>query len=403
MPRTVLRRSSGFPALVSDRSWGGRVTRAEVNLDALGGNVRRISRHVSPAEVMAVVKADGYGHGAAAVARTALSHGASRLAVYTVSEGAALRAAGVAAPVLVFGPFTEYEAESMWRLKLTPTLTTLESAAYLQRHANGRVLDFHVKLDTGLNRAGVDPGDVVDFMRAVSERYPGLRHEGTYTHFAAAEEPDKSTAFEQLDVFRQAVKSMRHSGYPSRLTHASNSAATLDLPDARFSMVRTGIALYGYYPSETTRRDVALTPALQLVSEVTRVHEIPQGTGVGYGHEFRSRAKTTVALIPIGYGDGLPRSLGNGMGRVLLRGQPAPIIGRVSMDQITVDATGISGVQMGDVAVLIGGQGEAEQDADDVGAQAGTISYDILVRLLPRVPRLYVDAWSVVATSSGVS
>jgi alanine racemase len=173
----------------------------------------------------------------------------------------------------------------------------------------------------------------------------------------------------------------------------------LDLPEARFKMVRAGIATYGYYPSNHTSRGVRLVPALHLVSEVARVHTIPAGTGVGYGHEFRATRPTRIALVPIGYGDGLPRTLGHGNGRVILRSQLAPIVGRVSMDQITVDATDIDSVETGDPVVLIGAQGDLEQSAEDVGAQAGTISYDILSGLLPRVPRVYVERGTVVAAA----
>jgi alanine racemase len=351
---------------------------------------------------MAVVKADGYGHGAVAVGRTALEHGASRLAVYTVAEGVTLRQSGVNAPILVFGPFSQGEAEDIWAHHLTPTVTSIDAAAHLQERSAGRNLRYHLKLDTGLARAGIAPPDAVDFLRAVSDSFPALHHEGTYTHFVSADENDQVTTFKQISLYRASVARLERAGFPSAVTHASNSAALLDFPDARFTMVRTGIATYGYYPSDAVTRRVPLVPALQLVSEVTRVHTIPAGAGVGYGHQFRATRPTKVALVPIGYGDGLPRSLGHGRGRVIVRSRLAPIVGRVSMDQVTIDVTDIEVVQPSDAVAVIGAQEGVEQSADELGAQAGTISYDILAGLLPRVPRVYVQRGAVLpALTSG--
>lgn len=380
---------------MSDSNWGGRVTRAEISLDAVAQNVRHLARHAAPATVMTVVKADAYGHGAVAVGRMALEHGATRLAVYTVEEGVTLRRSGVSAPILVFGPFSRPEAEDIWAYRLTPTLTSLDSAARLQEQSAGRCLKYHLKLDTGLERAGIAPSDAVDFLRALSDSFPALSHEGTYTHFVSADEDDKAMTLRQLDLFRESIARLNRAGFPSEVTHASNSAALLDVPDARFTMVRAGIATYGYYPSDSVTRQVPLLPALQLLSEVARVHTIPAGAGVGYGHQFRATRKTKIALVPIGYGDGLPRSLGHGSGRVIVRSQVVPVIGRVSMDQITIDVTEIETVQPGDAVVLIGAQGRVEQNAEDLAKQAGTISYDILTGLLPRVPRVYVEQGAV--------
>jgi alanine racemase len=355
--------------------------------------------HVAPAEVMAVVKADAYGHGAPAVGRTALAHGASRLAVYAVGEAVNLRRSGVTAPILVFGPFAQAEAGEIWRHGLTPTLTHLEAARWLQESSKGRILHYHVKLDTGLARAGIDPAEAVSFLQAVTASFPALQLQGAYTHFAAADEADKTATLEQIRRYRQTIAAMERAGFAPTVTHAANSAALLEISDARFEMVRAGIALYGYYPSQSTQHVVPLVPALQLLSEVSRVHTIAPGAGVGYGHEFRATRPTTIALIPIGYGDGLPRTLGHGSGRVIVRSRLAPIVGRVSMDQITVDVTDIGGVERGDPVVLIGSQGDTEQTAEDVGAQAGTISYDILTGLLPRVPRVYVQGGRIVTDS----
>jgi alanine racemase len=363
-------------------------------LSAVASNVQSLVRHVAPARMMAVVKGDGYGHGAVMVARTALAHGADCLGVYTVSEGVTLRDAGIASSVVVFGPFTRAEVDAIWDQALTPTVTSVEAADRLMSRAAGRRLPVHIKLDTGLHRSGVAPEEAASLLERLSG-VTTLAPEGIYTHFASADEPDKSTTHEQIRLFTHAVATLESQGFRFAVRHASNSAATLDIPGARFDMVRCGIALYGYYPSAAVRRDVELLPALSLVSEVTRVHHIAPGTGVGYGHEFRADRTSTIALVPIGYGDGLPRSLGHGRGRVLIGGEPAPIVGRVSMDQITIDVSDIRDVRVGDAAVLIGAQGATEQSADDLAEQAGTISYDILTGLLPRVPRLYAQGEAI--------
>ncbi len=377
--------------------WGGRVSRAEVNLDAIAANVQELRHAAGSADLMAVVKGNGYGHGAVPVATTALAHGARWIGVYTVEEGIELRRAFISAPILVFGPFQPEEADDICEAGLTPTVTTMDAAAWLQRSTAGRTMSFHLKIDTGLTRAGIGPAGAVAFMERL-RHFPALHAEGLYTHFASAEDPSKDLSRKQLQTFLQVSDALTRAGFTFAIKHAANSAATLELPESHLDLVRTGISLYGYYPSPDMRRAVSLRPALSLVSAVTRVQHVPPGTGVGYGHEFRCARASTVALVPIGYGDGLPRRLGSERGSVLVRGIPAPICGRVSMDQITIDVTDIPGVQIGDQAVLIGSQNGASQSADDLGAQADTISHEILTGLMPRVPRVYVSGGTIVGT-----
>jgi alanine racemase len=370
-----------------------------VSLDALSENIRAMRAAVAPAALMGVVKANAYGHGLIAVAREMIAAGAAWLGVYAVEEGLVLRSAGIEAPILVFGPFTRGEAPAFVEANLTPTVTRVDAAEMLAGAHTGPPLSVHVKVDTGLTRAGAIPEDVLPLVSRIGE-IPTLRFGGIYTHFASADEADKTPSRAQLSVFRAVLDGLRSAAIEIPLTHAANSAATLELPEAHFGLVRAGIASYGYYPSAEVRRDVPLRPVLQLLSAVTRVRSVPVGTGVGYGHEFRARRPSTIALVPVGYGDGLPRSLGNGRGRVLVHGVPAPIVGRVSMDQVTLDVTDLPDVQVGDEAVLIGEQVWSAQTADDVGDQAGTISYDILTGLLPRVPRIYVRGDEIVGVAS---
>jgi alanine racemase len=348
---------------------------------------------------MAVVKGGAYGHGAHAVAATALANGARWLGVYTVQEGVELRHASITAPILVFGPFAPAEAAQIWDAELTPTIHSVQGAADLQRSARAsNRLPFHLKVDTGLTRAGIEAKDAVSFMRSL-QQFPALEAQGLYTHFTSADAPTKELSEKQLQIFFEVSRALEQAGFEFAVRHAANSAATLDLPASHLDLVRAGISLYGYYPSVHVSRDVALRPALSLVSAVTRATRVPNGTGVGYDHEFQCARASTIALVPIGYGDGLVRRLGHGRGTVLIRGMPAPICGRVSMDQVTVDVTDLPACQVGDEAVLIGRQGDAAQSADELGAQADTISYEILTALMPRVPRIYVRSGAVVGVS----
>lgn len=366
-------------------------TRAVVDLDAIAANVHALRHHAHPSELMAIVKANGYGHGAVMTARAALGAGAAWLGVYSVFEGIVLRDAGIGAPVLVLGPFTAREAQELVARGLTPNVTSLESAAALQAASAEIPIPIHVKLDTGLQRAGVAAEDAVDFVRAL-ERFPILRVQGLFTHFAASDEADKAPTHHQMEQFRAAARSLDAAGYRIPIHHTANTGALLDLPDTHLNLVRSGIGVYGYYPSHAVTRPVSLTPALHLLSRVTRIHEVPAGTGVGYGFEYRCPRASRIALAPLGYGDGLPRSLGNSRGRVIIRGRMAPIVGRVSMDQITIDATDIPDIRVGDDVTVIGSDGGETQTAEDVAAMAGTISYDILTGLLPRIPRVYTEA-----------
>jgi alanine racemase len=375
------------------------LTRAVVNLDAIASNVHALRRHANSPQVMAIVKANGYGHGAVMTARAAVRAGAAWLGVYSVVEGLVLRDAGITTPVLVLGPFTAQDARELTVNDLTPTITSLESAGFLQAASENVPVPIHVKLDTGLQRAGVAAIDALDFVRAL-DRFPSLRVQGLFTHFAASDEADKTATYEQMERFRDAAWALNNAGYRIPIHHTANTGALLDLPETHLSLVRTGIGLYGYYPSDAVSRPIALTPALRLLSRVTRIHDVPIGAGVGYGFEHRCAIASRIALAPLGYGDGLPRMLGNSRGRVIIRGQLAPIVGRVSMDQITIDVTNIPDVQMGNDVTVIGTDGIETQTADDVAAMAGTISYDILTGLLPRIPRVYIEAGKEVGVMS---
>ncbi len=371
----------------------GIITWAEIDLDAIAFNVRAFQRHIGPrVQVIAVVKANAYGHGAVPVARAALAAGAVRLAVHRLLEGEELRAAGIASPILVMGYIPPSGAEAVFRLGLTPTVNTLEFAQALSACAAqaGKTAPIHVKIDTGMGRYGVLPEEAVNFVLALRD-LPGLALEGIYTHFATADSADPTFAHEQLALFRQVLASLDAQGIRFPIVHAANSAAMMRLPEAHFDAVRPGIALYGLDPSDEWAPPFEIKPALTLKSTVSRVRELPAGASVSYGRTYIAPRPIRAALVPVGYGDGFHRLLSN-KGSVLIRGQRAPIIGRVCMDQFVVDASGIPDVAQDDEVVLVGRQGEGQIRAEEVARLAGTINYEVTTSLLPRVVRVYRGA-----------
>jgi alanine racemase len=366
---------------------------AVIDLDAVAANVRAIKAHVGAAQVIAVVKANAYGHGAVQIARAALDAGASRLAVARIDEGITLRQAGIDATILVMGYHVPGEAARFVEYGLTATVTSMEVARAISATAGGDRVRVHIKIDSGMGRAGIAPGDALAFVQAISA-LPGIEIEGIYTHFAAADSADKTFTLEQYRVFEDVLHTLEAAGYRFGLRHAANSAATLDLPSTHLDAVRIGIAMYGLRPSTEVEPMVTLRPVLSLHSHVARVRELPAGSSVGYGRTYICELPTQVALIPVGYGDGYHRAL-SGRGVVLIGGKRCPVIGRVSMDQITVDASEVE-AREGDEVVLIGSQGEEVITAEEVAMLAGTINYEVTTSLLGRLPRVYVRGDEVV-------
>lgn len=373
--------------LAPDPGW---LTWAEVDLTALRRNVSRLREWVGPrVELMAVVKANAYGHGLVPVARAALQAGATRLVVHRWQEGMALRQAGVDAPILLLGYTPVAAAQQVVEYRLTPTVITTEFLEVLHTHAP-QGFPVHVKVDTGMGRFGLLPHEVVDFLRYLRRHTPRLWLEGLYTHFATADEADTSYLHHQWQVFQEVLKQLEQAGFAVPLRHACNSAALFALPQAHLDAVRPGIALYGMRPSLEWEPPVPLQPVLSLKSRVVRIRVLPPGSSIGYGRTYRTRRAQRVALVPIGYGDGYVRGLSN-RGWVLVRGRRARVLGRVSMDQIVVDVDHIPEVQMEDEVVLIGRQGEEHITAEEVASWAGTINYEVTTLLQPRVPRWYLE------------
>ncbi len=379
---------------------------AEVDVGAIAANARTLAGLAAPAQLCAVVKAGGYGHGAVRAAEAALDGGATWLAVALVEEGVELRDAGIDAPILLLseppvGAFADVVAAD-----LRPTVytaTAVEAAAKAAAAAAGvatagadagdrrlRRLAVHLKVDTGMHRVGAPLEDVVDLAADIVAR-PELTLEGLWTHFAVADEPWRDQFTEaQLERLLAVQRTLAARGVRPRLLHAANSAGAIAHPAARLDLVRCGIALYGLDPSTELAGRVPLVPALSLKSRVSQVKEIPAGEGVSYGLRWTAPERTTVATVPLGYADGVPRRLSCAGADVLLGGRRRPMAGTITMDQLLVDCGPRSDVRAGDEVVLIGRQGHDEIPAWEWAAKLGTIGYEVVCGIGPRVPRISI-------------
>lgn len=364
-----------------------RASRVEVDLDAVAHNTRQMARLVAPARLCAVVKADGYGHGAIAVSEAVLDAGASWLGVALVEEGAVLRKAGIEAPILLLSQPRTADIDAAVRYGLRLTLYTHDGIQTVAAATRGRPTKVHIKVDSGMNRVGAAPGDVVALAREVVEARD-LELEGLWTHCAIADEPADPFTEVQLDRFDEAVRALRDAGLDPTMRHAANSAAAIDRPRARMDLVRVGIALYGIAPSSALADRVDLRPALSLRSEVSFVKRVRAGEGISYGLRHRFESDTTVATVPIGYADGVPRGLSRAGGEVLIAGRRHPIVGVVTMDQLMVDC-GDDDVGVGDEVTLLGVQGDQCITAQHWADALETIPYEVVCRIGPRVPRHY--------------
>lgn len=366
-----------------------RAARAEVDLDAVAHNVATLAGLASPARLCAVVKADGYGHGAIAVGTAALDAGAEWLAVALIEEGAVLRKAGVTAPILVLSEprRADFDAAVHYDLRLTVYTPDGVAAAADAAAAEGRAARVHLKVDTGMHRVGTPPDQAVELARQVHKR-PELHLEAVWTHCAVADEPGDPFTDAQLDRFGEVVAQLDAEGLRPELVHAANSAATIAHPRSRLDLVRVGIAVYGIPPAPALAGRADLRPALRLSAEVSLVKPEAAGERISYGLRHRFERDTTVATVPIGYADGVPRRLSAVGGEVLVGGRRRPIVGVVTMDQLMVDLDG-DDVAAGDEVVLIGEQGGEVITAEDWAGPLDTIGYEIVCGIGPRVPRHY--------------
>jgi alanine racemase len=360
-----------------------------VDLDAVAHNVATLRAHVAPAELCVVVKADGYGHGAEDVARVALDAGADRLGVALVEEGQELRDVGIDAPVLLLSqPPPDAMADAL-AFDLTPTVYTIEGIdAAAAAAGTGERWGVHLKVDTGMHRVGCAPADAV----ALAQRIlgAGLGLDGVFTHLAVADEPGRSETALQLARYREVLQALEDAGIDPGVRHTANSAGALLHPDARFDLVRVGIATYGVAPAPDVGLPVDLEPAMSVRAEVSHVNVVAAGEGVSYGLRYRFERPAVLAVVPLGYADGVPRRLGELGAEVLIGGVRRPMRGVVTMDQLVVEVTDGPPVEVGDEVVLLGEQGEDRVTADEWAGLLGTISYEVLCSFGPRLPRRHL-------------
>jgi alanine racemase len=381
----------------TQRAW------VEVDLAAIAQNVQQLKRLLAAkTELMAVVKADAYGHGAVKVAQTALQSGASWLGVATIPEGIELRQAGIHAPILVLGAtHTPEQIRAIVHWQLQPTLCSPKQSLIFSETLGqlNQSLPVHVKLDTGMSRLGVPWQQAAEFVHLV-RGLPNLIIASVYSHLATSESLDQTILWQQRQRFEQALHvcgiypdrgDLHIPGMSQPRLHLANSAATLTSPALHYDLVRLGLAIYGLYPAPHLQKKVSLLPALQVRARVTQVKTIPAGSGVSYGHHFVCDRELRIAIVGIGYADGVPRNLSNRL-RVLVRGQKVPQIGAITMDQIMLDISAVPDLQEGEIVTLLGVDGAHQITADDWAALLGTISWEILCGFKHRLPRIARNA-----------
>ena len=371
----------------------------EIGRRALAGNVRRFREMTGRKRLLAVVKSNAYGHGLVAISRLALAEGIDWLGVHSAEEGAALRGAGIAAPVLILGPVAPGRREEAVRDGLRFTVYDRDTAEGLSSAAVrlGTKARVHLKLETGTNRQGLRPAEIAAFARRLA-RLPGIEIEGLSSHFANIEDTTSlDYARRQMAQFAEGAALLRQAGFRIPIRHFAATGAAIVYPESRLDMIRLGIGLYGLWPSKETylscrlrkRRPIVLKPVLSWRARIAQVKRVPKGAFIGYGCTFRTTRPTRLAVIPAGYADGYDRALSN-TAHVLVRGKRAAVRGRIAMNFFTADVTDIPGAAAGDVVTLIGRDGRETVSADTLAALAGTINYEILARLNPEIPRLVV-------------
>jgi alanine racemase len=375
-----------------DLDWERQRAWIEIDRAALRHNVRQIQALLAPAtKIMAVVKADAYGHGAIEVARTLVAAGVEWLAVATLPEGIELRSAGIVAPILVFGAIdTEIQIRAIVLWDLQPTICTIAQATIISKTIAQLVpstpLKVHLKLDTGMSRLGANWQEAVAVYREV-DSLPFLDIDSLYSHLATADDLDPTVMELQIDRFERASAAIKAAGYTLPMLHLANSAGILVGKRLHYQLVRPGLILYGLYPAPQFESAIDLRPVLSVKSRITQVRDITAGTGVSYGYRFIADRDCQIAVVEIGYADGVPRRLTDRM-QAIVRGQLVPQIGTITMDRMMLDVTQIPDLQVGEVVTILGADGTSQIGADDWAKELGTISWEILCGFKPRLPRI---------------
>lgn len=372
-----------------------RSTYAEIHLDSFRHNLLAVRNALSSdVKILAVVKADAYGHGAVACAKVAANAGADYLGVGILEEGAELRKNGITLPILVLGGIFQNEIKDLIHYNLSTILSDPNLANALSQEAGkeGKTVGVHIKIDTGMGRLGILPED---FNPGHMRQYKNLRIEAIFTHFSSADEDDPGYTLLQLSRFNSILSQLKTAGVSAQFTHCANSAALLKFPQSWFNMVRPGLILYGALPSPSLKPysvlhdDVRLQPVMQLKSRIIQINRIPKGHYLSYGRNHMTQRDSLIATLPVGYADGLTRRLSGKMS-VLVNGKKMPQVGNICMDMCLVDVTELPSVQVGDEAVIFGRQKDEVITVEEVAEQCGTLPYEILCAVSKRVPRVYL-------------
>ncbi|HZK40331.1 MAG TPA: alanine racemase [Atribacterota bacterium] len=368
-------------------------TWVEINLDAIANNVKNIKKLIGEEkELMAVVKGNAYGHDVLEIASVVLNNGATRLAVARLEEGIFLRKSGITVPILVLGLTLKQQAELLVSYNITPTVSEYERIEKLSDSAfkEDKIVKVHLKVDTGMGRIGISPNHVLNFIKKVKV-LKNVEIEGIFTHFSVADEKDKTYTEKQFKKFMEVLTILEKEEIRIPVKHVGNSATLLDLPHMWLDLVRSGISVYGLYPSREVQKTVKLIPAHSFKTRIVFLKELFTGESIGYGRTYTTKKKrTVVASLPVGYADGYNRLLSN-QGEVLVRGRRFPIIGRVCMDQTMIDVTDLPQVEIGDEVILWGRQGQEEISVEEIADKIGTINYEIVhMPDKKRVPKLFI-------------
>lgn len=372
----------------------------EVDLDAFKWNISRIREHVEDrVDILLVVKADAYGHGAVRLSQMASECGIKMLGVATLDEGRELRKAGVRLPVIILSPVLPQEMREVLENDLAVTASSVAFARAVSNAARekGKVCTMHVEIDTGMGRAGL-PKDIAAESIKEMKRMENLNIEGIFTHFPASDS-DFDFTFDQISEFGEILRKLESDGIRFRYVHCANSAAVVNFPDSRFNMIRPGILAYGHYPSIDLREKIDVVPVMNFKSRLILVRSIEAGESISYGRTFIAPERMTVGVIAAGYGHGMSHRLSN-KGKVLYRGEKVNIIGRVTMDMTMVDLAGFESPRVGEEVVIFGRQGESSISADDIAQWDGTLNYEVLCRISKRVVRVYLRSGRIESTKS---
>lgn len=364
----------------------------EINMDNLSHNISEVRRYVKDDTIiMAVVKANAYGHGAVSVSKVFLENGADRLAVSILPEGIELRKAGIKAPILILNYTPPSQYDKILENNLTQNIYSYEDAILLSRKAVEQKKEgiIHIKIDTGMSRIGFLPNEesIKDIIKI--SQLPNIKIEGIFTHFARSDEKDKTYTKGQYDRFIWTLRQLEKNGLNIPIKHVSNSAAILDMPEYNLDMVRPGIILYGYYPSEYVNKNkITIKPAMKMKSSISNIKIVPKGTGISYNQDYTTKKESTIATLPVGYADGYSRML-TGKSQVSVMNKRVPVVGSICMDQLMIDITDIEDVKIGDEVVLFGYGNNTYPTVEEIARLLGTVSYEVICMASRRVPRVY--------------